>query len=112
DSVPPVVAPEAVAWFISRAGERPVIAAVAGILAPGHAGVDADRRQQGCRPRAAVGAPPQPPQAELALRSGPVTFALIGANTSSAQYYRDGEMPRDQHPAAAHPWPCGNPEKR
>jgi len=56
--VQPVVAPQAVAWFIGRALERAIIAAVAGVLAPGHEGIDADYGQQRWWPWSAVGAPP------------------------------------------------------
>src|SRR4029453_16430734 len=50
DVVQPVVPPEAVAWFIGRAAEWPIIAAVAGVLAPGDAAIDADCWQQGGGP--------------------------------------------------------------
>ena len=64
--VEPVVAPQPVAWFIGRAAERPVVAAVARVLAPGVVRRDPADRQQGARPRPAVGPPPQPQRAETA----------------------------------------------
>src|SRR5262245_22884661 len=100
DVIQAVVAPEPVAWFIGRTPEWPVIAAVAGVLAPGHVAVDTGGRQQGQRPWAAVGPPPQPPQAELASWCGPVAFALIGANPRAAEHHRNGQPARNQHSAA------------
>src|SRR5262249_23669760 len=108
--VEPILAPEPVAWLIGRAPEWLIVPAAAGVFAPGHAGGDAGRGQQGCRFRATIGAPPQPPQTELAPWRGAVTFTLVGANPGAAQYHRDGQPPRDQHPAAALTWPGGNPE--
>ena len=42
-----VLPPQAVAWFIGRAAERAVVAAVSGIFAPGKVGCDALHRQEG-----------------------------------------------------------------
>ena len=54
-----VVAPEPVAWFIGRPPERPIVAPVGRVFAPGQRRIDAPRRQPGARPRPPIGAPPQ-----------------------------------------------------
>src|SRR5262245_59840362 len=43
--VEPVLAPQAIAWFIGRAAERTVIPAVRRVLAPGEVRADAPDRQ-------------------------------------------------------------------
>src|SRR5262245_30324133 len=75
-----VVTPEAVARLIGRATERTIVAAVTGIFAPGHGGIDADCGQPRQRLAAAVGAPPQPPEAETAARRGTIALPLVGTN--------------------------------
>ena len=110
--VEPVVAPEPVAWLMGRAAKRAVVAAVAGILAPGHRRIDAGGRQPRCGLRTAVGAPPQPPKPEQAARRGPVTFALVGPDTGATQHDRDRKPACDQHAQAARARPGAHLEQR
>jgi hypothetical protein len=93
DVVQPVVPPQPVAWFIGRPSEWPVVAAVAGILAPGGVGADPSNRQDSSGPPAAVGPPPDTERAEPAGRGASVPFPLIGSNAGAADRDRDRAMP-------------------
>ena len=98
DVVEAVVAPEPVAWFIGRAPERPVVAPVVRVLAPGIVRADAADRQQRPRPRQAVGPPPQPQRAKSAARGAAVAFALVGLDAGAAE--RDRHAPRGRRTAS------------
>src|SRR5262245_60412369 len=80
-----VAAPQPVAWFIGRAPERPIIAAVRGIFAPGNIAGNALRRQQSFGPRRPVRPPPQPPEPKPAPRRAAVALALVGADARAAE---------------------------
>src|SRR5262245_58512720 len=73
-----IAAPEPVAGLVRAAPEWPVIAAVAGVLAPGIVLPDGPDRQSGVWPRRAVGPPPQPAQSEQPARRPTVALALVG----------------------------------
>ena len=80
-----VAAAQPVAWFIGRAPEGLVVAPVVRVLAPGIVRADAADRQQGPRPRQAVGAPPQPHRAKSAAWGAAIAFALIGLDAGAAE---------------------------
>src|SRR5258708_6063597 len=54
-----VGAPQPVAWFIGRPVDGPVAAPIGRVFTPGVVGANAPDRQQGARPRQAVGSPPE-----------------------------------------------------
>src|SRR5437588_4520765 len=60
-----VAAPQPGAWFSGRPVEGPVVPSIGRIFAPGIVGADPLDRQQGARPRQAVGSPPQPNRMKL-----------------------------------------------
>jgi hypothetical protein len=100
-----VVPAQPVAWFIGRALERPVVAAVCRIFAPGIAGTDSANRQRSPRARKPLGAPPQANRAKPAGWRRAVAFALVGLDAAPAerdsQRVGTGEEPTLRSPA----WP-------
>ncbi len=90
--------PQAVPWFIGRAVERPIVAAVAGIFTPGQIGRNASRRQGGGWARMAVRPPPQAQQPEPTPRSGAVALEFVGPNAGAAEHDRDGKRSCEHHP--------------
>src|SRR5207248_458861 len=77
--------PQPVAWFIGRPVEGPVVPSIGRIFAPGVVGADPPDRQQGARPRQAVGSPPQPNRMKLTGRRRAVAFPLGRFDAGSAQ---------------------------
>src|SRR5436305_5439178 len=71
-----VSAPQPVAWFIGRPLEGPVVPSISGVFAPGVVRDDPPDRQQGARPRQAIGSPPQPHRMKLPARRRAVAFPL------------------------------------
>jgi len=71
-----VGAPQPVAWFIGRPVEGPIVPSIGRVFAPGIVGADPPDRQQGARPRQAVGSPPQPNRMKLPGRRRAVAFPL------------------------------------
>jgi hypothetical protein len=86
-----VVAAEAVAWFIGRPPERPIITPVMRIFAPGIVRPYAANGQRCTRPLHAVGTPPQPHRVKYAVRRAAVTFMLQGPDTGSPERNRQGQ---------------------
>ena len=82
--VEPVSAPKAVAWFIGRPPERPIVAAVLRIFAPGILSHDRADGQQSARPRYAVCPPPQPNRMKLPCRRCAVAFPFRGFDAGPA----------------------------
>ena len=85
-----VLAPQPVAWFIGRAPEGPVVAAVAWIFAPGVVGAYPAHWQEGARPRQAIGAPPQADRAESSDWRAAVALALERPDAGAAQRHANG----------------------
>src|SRR5262245_25833600 len=94
-----IIAPEAIAWFIGRPPERPVVAAVGGIFAPGDVRVDPPRGQEGAGPRVAIRPPPQLPQTEPPSRGRAVSLPFVGADAGAAKHDRYGDTPREEDAA-------------
>src|SRR5215204_4056888 len=96
-----IIPPQSIAGFTGRAAERPVVAAIAGILGPGEIGRDAPDRQQGARPRRAIRPPPQPYQPKPTARRGAVALAFVGPNASAPEHGRNGEPAGKDQPAVS-----------
>jgi len=98
-----VVALEPIAWFSGRAPERPIVAPIGGILAPGIGGTDPPHRQETARPQAPVCAPPKPHRMEQARRRAAVTLALSGADAAASERHNEcigaGPQPALRAPA-------------
>jgi hypothetical protein len=82
-------------WYCDVA----IVAPVCRILAPGVAVPDAAGREQRCGPRHAVGAPPQPFEAENAARRCAVALPFVRQNAAATQCYRERRKTRNQKPA-------------
>jgi len=91
--VEPVGALEAVAWFIGRRAEWPVVAPVRGVLAPGIICRYAPDRKEGPRARQAVRSPPNPKRMELPGRCGAVAFAFRRLDARPAQSRSNRTLP-------------------
>src|ERR1700752_1432337 len=89
-----ILPPEPVAGLTGRHLDRPVVAAVGGVLAPGVGARDASDRQHGGRPRMAVSAPPEPNRAERAARGAAVALPLVRQNAASPERNRPGDLTR------------------
>src|ERR1700687_1682454 len=98
--------PQPVAWFIGRPVEGPVVSCTARFSAPGASGPDPPDRQQGARPRQAVGSPPQPNRMKLAGRRRAVAFPLGRFDAGPAQCRPYRAMSR-HHPALRAPLRAG-----
>ena len=98
--------PQPVAWFIGRPVEGPVVPSIGRIFAPGVVGPDPPDRQQGARPRQAVGSPPQPNRMKLAGRRRAVAFPLGRFDAGPAQCRPYRAMSR-RHPALRAPLRAG-----
>src|SRR4249919_2133647 len=101
-----VGAPQPVAWFIGRPVEGPVIPPIGRVFAPGVVGPDPPDRQQGARPRQAVGSPPQPNRMKLPGRRRAVAFPLGRFDAGPAQCRPYRAMSR-HHPALRAPLRAG-----
>src|ERR1700731_5084277 len=95
-----VVAPEPVAALLAFQPHRPVVMPARRIFAPGVLGPDRANRQEGKRPRMAVGAPPQSPRPERAFRSPAIAFALVGPDAAPPERHRH-RSPTCREPATA-----------
>jgi hypothetical protein len=94
DDVVEMVHPaQAVAWFIGRAKEGPVVAAVGRILAPGVSRSDPPDRKAGAGPDQPIGAPPHLQRMKTPSGRAAVPLALIRADTAAAQRNRENACP-------------------
>lgn len=102
-----IIAPQPVAGCMFRSTDRPVVASIRRILAPGVGSVDAAHRQSGARTWTAIGAPPHLTRPESSLRRRPVAFTLVGANAGSPERgsasRRIGENPATRRQARSRP---------
>src|SRR5204863_8853630 len=109
-----------VAGLPDRRSDRPVIAAVGRVLAPGIGGGDAPDRKRSRWPGMAIGAPPQPYRPKTAERRTSVALPLVRQNAAAPERHRPGEgTGAEPAPRAAarrgadvngtqglrHPWP-------
>ena len=94
--VKPIAALEAVAWFIGRPPERPVVAPVLGVFAPGIVRSYATDRQEGARTGQAVCPPPQPNRMKSAGRRGAIAFALCRLDAGAPQSRANRALPRHE----------------
>ncbi len=101
-----VGAPQPVAWFIGRPVEGTVVPSIGRVFAPGVVGSDPPDRQQGARPRQAVGSPPQPNRTKLPGRCRAVAFPLGRFDAGPAQCRPYRAMSR-HHPALRAPLRAG-----
>jgi hypothetical protein len=85
DVVEAVVAPQPIAPRLLRQSDRPVVAPVGRILAPGIGSADRPNRQKRARPRTAIRPPPHPSRAKPSLRRGAIAFPFVGANAGSPE---------------------------
>jgi hypothetical protein len=97
-----IVPPQAVAWFIGRPVERPVVAPVVWVFAPGVVRPDSSNGQERVRAAQSIGPPPQPNRAEPANGSRAVTFPLRCLGTGSSQCDPKNSISR-REPALATP---------
>lgn len=104
--IEPIRTPQPVAWFIGRPVEGPVVPSIGRIFAPSVIGPDPPDRQQGARPRQAVGSPPQPNRMKLSGRRRTVAFPLGGLDAGPAQCRPYHAMSR-RHPALRAPLRAG-----
>ncbi len=98
--------PQPVAWFIGRPVEGPVVSSIGRVFAPGVFRPDPPDRQQGARPRQAVGSPPQPNRMKLPGRRRAVAFPLGRFDAGPAQCRPYRAMSR-RHPALRAPLRAG-----
>src|SRR5580704_14923171 len=80
-----IIAPQAVAAGRGIELHRPIVAPVAGILAPGVVSTDTPHGQPGRRARGAIRAPPEAKQPKAAARRAAVALALVGANAPASE---------------------------
>ena len=92
-----VIAREPIAATVPIEPHRPVVAAAAGVLAPGVFRADGANRQECSRSRVAVGAPPYPPWPKRTLRGPAIAFALIGPDAATSQRDRY-DLPANRQP--------------
>ena len=95
-----IVAHQPVAAVLAIQPHRLIVMAARGIFAPGVFGPDGANRQKGAGPRMAVGAPPQLPWPERALRGAAVAFAFVGLDAAAPERDRYG-LPAGRQPAPA-----------
>jgi hypothetical protein len=107
-----VVAPHPVAWFIGRAPEGTIVAPVGWVLAPCRGAIDAVNREQGVRPRRAVGPPPQPHKPEAPARRRPVALALVGQDAGAPEHDGNRAPARQQNSVASAGWPAAHAKER
>ena len=115
DVVEPILAPKPVAWFNGRLVERPIVAPVLRVLAPGVGPTDAAGWQHGLGWGEPIGPPPQPQRPEGASRSAAIALALVGADATSAECDRHAPRtcPKPALRGPAGPRPDMNrPERR
>lgn len=86
-----VRAPQTVAWFTGRPPERPVIAPVGRVLAPGIQRPDSPNPQPCHGPRPPIRPPPQSERAKAATRRAPIAFALVSPDAGAAKRHRHGQ---------------------
>jgi len=101
-----VGAPQPVTWFIGRPVEGPVVPPIGRVFAPGVVGANPPDRQQGARPRQAVGSPPQPNRMKLPGRRRAVAFPLDRFDAGPAQC-RPYRAMSHHHPALRAPLRAG-----
>src|SRR5689334_20161784 len=94
-----VLSREPVGPAVPGNGNPLIVSAVVRVFAPAVIGLDAPHRQLRVRPGMAVGAPPQPLQAEAAAWGSSVAFAFVGLDAAAAERDRQSEGACDQ-PAA------------
>ena len=100
DIVEIVGSPQAVAWFIGRPVERPVVAPIMWVFAPGVGRPDSPNRQEHARAGQAVGPPPQPNRVKPAGGRPAVAFPLRCLDPGPAQGDPEHAVPR-REPALA-----------
>ena len=91
-----IAALEVVAWFIGRPPERPVVASVLGVFAPGIVRRYAPHRQKGTRTRQAVCPPPQPNRMKSAGRRGAIAFAFRRLDAGAPQSRANRALPHHE----------------
>ena len=94
--VKPIAALEAVAWFIGRPPERPVVAPVLGVFAPGIVRRYSPDRQERVRTRQAVCPPPQPNRMKSAGRRGAIAFAFRRLDAGAPQSRSNRALPHHE----------------
>lgn len=94
--VKPIGTLEAVAWFIGRPPERPVVAPVRGVFAPGIVRRDSPDRQERRGMRQAVCPPPQPNRMKSSGRRGAIAFAFRRLDAGPAQSRTNRALPRHE----------------
>jgi hypothetical protein len=94
--VEPIVSPQAIAGFAGAAPDRPIVAAIGGVFAPGIIRADWTRGKESSRMKAPIGAPPQPPKPESAARRCAVAFTFVGADARPPERDRQRKLPGDQ----------------
>jgi hypothetical protein len=105
-------APQAVPGVPVGAPDRPVVATVGGILAPGVAATNAAHRQAGLRAPRRVGPKPQSDRAKSSARGRPVAFALEGCKARAPQRDRKAHAAGEQPTAMrTPPRPGVNPQR-
>src|SRR5205085_10881556 len=83
-----ILAPKPVRGVLGAQTDRPIVAAVGRVLAPGIGGPHAAHRQPGTRPGDAVPAPPQAHEAKRAARGGAIAFALVRPDAGGSERRR------------------------
>ena len=97
-----IASAQAVAWFIGRPPESPVVAPIPGIFAPGIVWPDSANRQQHARPDQAIGPPPQLDRMKPAGWRRAVTFPFRRFDARPARCDLERPVPR-REPALVMP---------